>query len=274
MKQNKNFFDNLDSDWGDAISDTYNNANTFIPETTILNHGKQKCIEYYKYHLDNTINAPVEFPNDVEVICSSSFESSSIPEIKNFPRELKKIETAAFSNCKLLKGELNFPQGLESIERHAFFNCEGLSGNLIIPETVRNLGSQSFTGCKGMTGKLVLPLSLEFIIEYTFGECGFSGELVIPESIKEIQRSAFFKCENLTSLKLSEGLKRIEQSAFAYCTNLSGTLYIPDSIEFIGNRSFAKCKFDKVLLPKRLKRFEEYIRGNQVFDPEIKFEFY
>ena len=271
MKQNKNFFDELDNDWEDVLSDTYKQANTFIPETTILKYEKQKCIKYLKYQLDNTINAPVEFPNDVEIIGSCAFESSSIPEIYRFPSELKKIESLAFGNCKHLKGNLKFPYGLETIERHAFINCQGLTGDLIIPNTVRKIGSESFARCKGMTGKLVLSNSLDVISEYTFGECGFSGELVIPESVKEIHRSAFFKCENLSSIKLPESIKEIHRSAFAYCTNLSGTLYIPESVESIGNRAFAKCKFDKVILPKR---FEEYIRGDQVFDPEIKLEFY
>ena len=248
MKQN--FFDQLDGGWGDIIADTYKDANTFIPETCILRYEKQKCIKYLKYQLDNTINAPVEFPNDVEIIGSCAFESSSIPEIYRFPSELKKIESLAFGNCKQLKGELKFPYGLETIERHAFINCQGLTGDLIIPNTVRTIGSESFARCKGMTGKLVLSNSLDVISEYTFGECGFSGELVIPESVKEIHRSAFFKCENLSSIKLPESIKEIHSSAFAYCTNLSGTLYIPEKLKYIGPGAFAGCNFDKIYVKK------------------------
>ena len=71
-----------------------------------------------------------------------------------------------------------------------------------------------------------------------------------------IPQSAFINKTSLTSIVLPNILKGVEMQAFYGCTNLSGSLIIPEGVEFLGHGAFSECKNmnGTLTLPSTLKR--------------------
>ena len=86
----------------------------------------------------------------------------------------------------------------------------------------------------------------------SYQDGSYSGELKIPEkvsyngveyTVSAIGEYAFYNCINLTgSLLIPNSIQFIGRMAFRYCSNLVGSLTIPNSVTDIGTAAFANCK--------------------------------
>lgn len=223
MKQNKNFFDELEQGWEDVLANTYEQANTFTAEFTTNSNGLG-IVEEYKYYEEN-IEGKVTIPEGVNVIDNSAFKGCPQITSVRFPNTLWRInryafmecdsleklyfnngptfiEDNAFSHCKNLKN-VNFPDTLRELHSNVFSGC-GLEGNLIIPDSVVILQDSVFSGCRNLNGTLTLGNKLVEIGDGCFANCSFTGELTIPESVKRIGRFAFNGC-NFSTIYVKRG---------------------------------------------------------------------
>lgn len=168
------------------------------------------------------------------------------------PGTVKTIESStwegAFSYCSGFTG-LEIENGVTQIGRYTFSNCSGLQGDLVIPDSVETIGQGAFYNCTGLNGSLTLPNNSKFTEIYpsTFNNCTkLTGDLVIPDTVTKIDSEAFINCNSLDgALTLSRNLTSIGDSAFSCCYALKTSaegLYIPDSVEVLGNRAFRECK--------------------------------
>ena len=130
------------------------------------------------------------------------------------PGWIKKVDAAAFKNCKSVK-DLTIEPGVTEIGKSAFFSRKNLT-SVTIPDTVVKIGDRAFFGCN----------SLE--------------QISIPGSVKTIEASAFSACSSLVGITLSCGVKKIAGDAFSRCRKLTD-IYIPESIEEIGHSAFSFC---------------------------------
>jgi hypothetical protein len=62
----------------------------------------------------------------------------------------------------------------------------------------------------------------------------------LPEDIGEIPAGLCSGCVKLTAIKIPETVRRIERQAFYY-TGIED-VYIPDSVEFVGDEAFGDCR--------------------------------
>ena len=98
----------------------------------------------------------------------------------------------------------------------------------------------------------------DFIPQGAFQKMDYLAYVVWPDSLKGIGQAAFAGTNLRGSLILPEGLKFIGQDCFyAYNhkpTSLSGELYIPSTVDYIGYWAFAECKFNcELMLPSKMK---------------------
>ena len=225
MKIKQNFFDEIDTDWGDLISNVYNNYNYFKPEYKIIN-GK-KCISRIYKNEDINDEKQLLLDNDLcEIITDTFYNCTNLVGRLDIPDSVIKIGEGAFENCSELTS-LKLSKNLENIEHSTFINCKRLSGELIIPDSVKSIKYAAFKRCMS-----------------------FTGGLVIPETVNHIGDEAFSECSGFNSLKLNIGLKKIYRYAFIFCTGLSGELVIPETVEYIGDSAFYDCSFSKIYVPK------------------------
>ena len=102
-----------------------------------------------------------------------------------------------------------------------------------------------------------IPSFIQVIGPYAFtkehsNNCRGITHLIIPNGVQIIEQHAFSDYGSLEIVSLPETLKRIEDSAFSYCNIKS--LYIPDSVEYIGENAFIHNKhLSKLSLPNNIE---------------------
>lgn len=63
-------------------------------------------------------------------------------------------------------------------------------------------------------------------------------KITFPKSLKKIRAQAFKGCISLQLLELPPKLEYIGGQAFASCTKLHGTIQIPNTVTFMGEKAF------------------------------------
>ena len=153
---------------------------------------------------------------------------------------VKTIGHSAFYGCTALEQVLwKAKSELQTIQDYAFFKCSVLN-NFAMPNTTLSVGNSAFRYNAGLTD-IQLSISLNYIDEYAFGECGFSG-ITLPESLANIQAGAFINNEHLLAITLPERLQGLGSAAFENNSALqSVTFHTAIETMTIGNNAFNKC---------------------------------
>ena len=106
-----------------------------------------------------------------------------------------------------------------------------------------------------LPSEIILPSEIDGkkitkIADYGFANTDIT-KMAIPEGYTEIGAYAFQNCFKLTTVEIADTVKKLLQGAFSGCTAYKNTLYIPDSVEYIGNECFELCtSLSVVSIPK------------------------
>ncbi|HHU56315.1 MAG TPA: leucine-rich repeat protein [Acholeplasmataceae bacterium] len=122
------------------------------------------------------------------------------------------------------------------IADEAFYNNKTIT-EVFLPNTIIEIGKNAFANCTYLT-KINFPESLLNINESAFEQAVSLTELEI--NAERIGLKAFYGCTDLTSITLNEGIKEIGDLAFLSAKITE--IYIPDSINHIGNGAFDWCQ--------------------------------
>ena len=224
---------------------------------------------------DCTELATIVFPKSLKKIALQAFRDCSKLQSLDFSTcmELTEIEEEAFSRCEGLTA-INFSPKLEKIDRSAFLDCKKLrSIDFSTCTAPLDIGKEAFSGCINMT-EIVFPASLKTvgkqafanlenlqrvdfsscaelteIGEQSFYHTGIRGTLIFPAKLKTIGKEAFKNCTSLTGINTSScrELTEIGTSAFFGCTEMEGMVFLPTSLQKIGDTPFTwwtKIKID------------------------------
>ena len=155
--------------------------------------------------LENGFVYRVRGENDVMITGYVGSETEVIVPSEIEGREVKRISSNAFSNCRNIR-------------------------KITIPDTVTSIGEYAFNMCFSLE-EIELPDELEGEIgAYTFCFCSSLKEIVIPNGITEIDWLAFDYCVALEKIVIPDTVKKIGLGVFEYCYNLE-TIEISDDIE-------------------------------------------
>lgn len=124
----------------------------------------------------------------------------------------------------------------------------------------------AFSGKKSLF-YFVFPERITQIGAEAFFNSSISGSLVIPDDVKYIWYLAFTST-NISSLTLAPNVDVISYGSFSECGSLSGTLSLPETLLYIGERAFSGCGFSgNLVLPNSVEYIGElafYRAGNFV----------
>ena len=149
----------------------------------------------------------------VNTIGTEAFKGSNLTSIV-FPNSLKEIGEGAFSGTKLTGGVKFNTASNVVFGKGAFYFSDIVSVQL--PYTTE-ISSSMFSHCYHLK-------------EVTFGKVGV------------ISNGAFHSCQALTQIDLKgSGVREIGEVAFSNCTALT-KVFLPASIEKIGDSAFGYCK--------------------------------
>lgn len=107
-----------------------------------------------------------------------------------------------------------------------------------IPNTIEYIGDNAFTECIQLK-EINIPSSVQKIGKEAFFNCSVLHDAVI--SAKEIGEAAFYNCNRLANITLTDDVEIIQSHAFYAITDLI-TLYIPSSVNSIGDHFISWCK--------------------------------
>ena len=213
--------------------------------------------------------------NSVTTIGESAFDScSGFTGSLIIPNSVITIGNFAFFECSGFTGSLTIPNSVTEIGEWTFFGCSGFTSMTILAETPPILGSDAFYDVNKSI-PVYVPFGTvsayqaasgwnEFTNIQEYGPCPISfadanvkaicvanwdtngdGELSYAEAAAVTDLGQVFR-ENTEITSFEElqyfiGLTSISSYAFYNCSNLSGSLYIPNSVTTIGDYAFIGC---------------------------------
>lgn len=223
--------------------------------------------------------AAVIIPDSVEKIRNGAFKGCEALTDLKLSNKLRTLYSEAFMNCSSL-AKIDLPDALNNIGAYAFSGTA--ISSLTIPANVKGIGMSVFANCPNLTSiavnekngdfysenncilkkkdrSLCAGIKTSVIPDYVkdIGVGAFAGtigltEIVLPDSVENIGILAFVDCPDLVSVKLNDGLKSIGgndgEPVFRKSPNLE-SLYIPASVEFIGNGLFSQFTTDMTIDP-------------------------
>lgn len=232
----------------------------------------EDTVEYiegvFKYTISNnaaTITGTVFEKNYIE----SYVGSIEVPStIGGYP--VKIIGDLAFKGFKKATS-LTIPDGVEKICAGAFYRWENLK-TLVLPDSITYIDDLAFAYCYSLEF-LHLPSNLVSLQGGVFLKAQSLKELYIPNSLSEISFDVCvvgigmgcdspFSDSGLTNITFENGRKKIPFGLFENCSKIE-SIFIPDSIEFVGAASFRNCtNLETVTGMKNVKVIEDLAFSN------------
>jgi len=216
--------------------------------------------------------------NDKEVIIPSMYNSLPVLKIEQsafygnstiekvvIGKNVKSIGSYAFNNCKAITEIVIKSKELDDLSEYSnTFSDAGINGiKVMFGKEVTKIPSYLFVNSANV-------VSVEFeegsvcqsIGEEAFTNCNNLTNVKLADSIVNIGREAFYSCESITDISLPKSLMTIGDNAFAFCSNLTceinlenlvsvgefafrncniTSIYLYESVEFIGSSAFSRC---------------------------------
>lgn len=182
-----------------------------------------------------TINAPLQ------TISESCFACCNKLKTINLPTTLKKIEKLAFAQCYQLE-TINFPNQLEIIGSYAFQHCSELK-SIYIPESIKVIDNAAFSICWNLS-TIHLPNKVFKLQEGVFNSTEYmrnkdnwkQGVLYIGNHLIKVKDESLY-------FTILPGTITIAAEAFfeGFRRSSFTKIYIPDSVQYIGNSAFENC---------------------------------
>lgn len=186
----------------------------------------------------------LSFPANLEIIDEEAFFADSSLKTVILPEGLKRIESRAFADCTI--ESVYFPSSLEFIAEDAFDGC-----NAFYTYVEKDCEAYQYLLAHHMLNQpLPEGVTMRQNENGSYTVSGFSGSCVnlkLPDyylgyPVVEIATDAFREADISGTLTLPSTLEKIGNNAFMNCDQLTGELYIPDSVTYIAEQAFRECK--------------------------------
>lgn len=237
-------------------------------KTVIIEEGVTSVCTRAFYNCKNLTE--VTLPDTIERIDGQAFDGTALySNENNWIDGVLYIDNHLISAKKDLEGNYFVREKTISIAYHAFYQCTHLE-EIFLPDSLRYICEYAFDGCTSLS-YISIGQNISRIDAWAFGymyNCSNLKTIVLPNSPIDISSTAFNKtgcyttasnwtesyCNGAfyignhlidyvptdTMYEIREGTISIARGAFEDCAALS-SVYIPDSVELIGNSIFYGC---------------------------------
>lgn len=222
--------------------------------------------------------------NEDNTIGAYMFKDIKIEHIL-LPKNLRKIEREAFSNCRLT--EIVIPEGVSELGQ-SVFRSNGHLTSAVIPSTLDSIPASTFETCLALSDvkisegpQSIGAMAFGYLNASYNSPAGALSSIKLPKTMKRIAHSAFFG-SSIEEIELHENISEIGASAFERCLNLRKVvmkcapadgrindntfyndtrlkeLHLPEGITTIGRASLAYVGVTDLTFPSTLKIIEDY----------------
>jgi len=221
------------------------------------------------------LSGTLTLPNDITNIPKGAFAYCSSLEGVLFGEKLVSVGENAFTDCADLKS-LTFPSSLKSVGGFAFAACSDIT-EIVFNEGLEYIGEFAFSKLI-LLSSVNLPDSLKAIGRGAFYYSSALSDMTLGEKIEEIGDSAFLDTEIYKSsvtneiyvgnwfialkdntaptLNVKEGTVGIADSAL-YANQYLTSVELPDSVKYIGKRSFAGSNIVSIVTGGGVERISD-----------------
>ena len=159
-------------------------------------------------------------------------------------------------------GGVNY--SVTKIDGEAFRNCSHLT-SVTIPNTVTTISVDAFMDCSSLVS-VTIPNQVSSIDFAAFAFCSQLTSINIPESVVSISGNAFSGCVGLTEIKVeSDNAKYSSENGILFNKDKTTVICypagkttpsytIPNTVEYIGNNAFDRCKLTTLTIPNSVTR--------------------
>lgn len=197
----------------------------------------------------------VLIPDSVKEILSGAFKGCTNITAIVLPESITVISNNCFEDCTNLLNAPLTPK-VQSIQAEAFKNCEKIV-SILIPGSVVDICESAFEGCLELNGITVDPTNKCYSSDtnralYNFNKTRLilcppkvAHNFVIPPSVVEFNKAAFQSCSSKFIVEFDKSSSSVISIVPDYLFAMTGleSIDIPDSVTFIGDRTFLNCKF-------------------------------
>ena len=274
----------------------YSDKEKMIIKNVLVKDGITRIGSYaFAYLYDDSDVETVKIADSVKSIGENAFSGAKIKEI-TFPKNLKKIEGGAFSDCCNLK-KVVIPDTVTVVGEDAFYNCKSLK-KITFGNGVKEV-PYMFSGCDNLTevifGKNVKSFKYDYMNEgnamcritvkkgnkYLSSDKNgvlynkdktkvlfYPGKLnlktyTLPETVVAVAKYAFYDVENLEKLNATS-VEVIGDYAFAYSDIKE--IVLGKKLKTIKNSSFESCEdLGKINLPATVEKIGKHAFVNSAF---------
>lgn len=189
-------------------------------------------IKYQIISIDaKTVRTIRYYNNDQLYIYHGNLVIPSTVTYQNDTYSVIEIDSYTFMDQTLLTS-VEIPGSVTTIGYDAFKNCTGLTGTLTIGENIVSICSGAFNNTNYST--------LNYNAINCTGYSNFDNCAPNPDDTNE-KNGWLGDCPNLTTLHIGENVVNLPGFLFAYC-NFTGTLTIPNTVTYIGWKTFYHCQ--------------------------------
>lgn len=167
------------------------------------------------------------------------------------------INTEAFRNNSKITS-VHIPEGVTMIGNRAFYNCSNIV-SVTFPSTLTLVNSYAFSGAP------IKQIYISDIVSWCTANWApnssgtprqyqllgsnidmylngrLLSELVIPGDVNSIRPGAFYGTQSITRVTISNGVGYIGDRAFQGCVNIKYPVYIPETVNSLGDHCFREC---------------------------------
>lgn len=217
-------------------------------------------------YTNGSTTVPTELYNESgfdATIVSHKYDETRGYWVIGFDKELTVVGEMAFNFVEGVTRVI-IPEGVKRIEHAAFYNCKNLE-SITLPESLEEVGESVFAYCNMLEKfegecRAIVADGRCVIIDNTFRGFAFAcgvTEYTIPSGVIRIGDGAFRGCNTLTRIVVPEGVEVIEDSAFSICNCMEYQL--PESLKTIAEYAFgANSKLRSITIPQNVNYIGEY----------------
>ncbi len=142
------------------------------------------------------------------------------------------------------KINLIIPDSVYKIEDGAFYNVTNEIEEFSLGARLEIIGRSVFQGIN-YWGQLIFPDTITSLDKGCFSVTKFTGQVTLPPLLKNVPEYCFSSSYYIDDIKFNNGLEKIEGFSF-YCMDIKKNLYIPDSVQLIGDYAFGSTYSPKI----------------------------
>ena len=130
-------------------------------------------------------------------VCQFAFYDCKNLETVRFPDTMEGISISAFESCPKLR-DVVIPDGVTKIDIWAFANCDSLT-SIKLPGSMRTVSEYLFHGCDNLK-EVTMATGVNKIAINAFEDNISLETVTIPKSMRQIEAYAFNNCTNLKNV--------------------------------------------------------------------------